>query len=97
MATGDVLRAYRWAELTLHRKEWRSGSGESADWGTRITVMAQDGSVVVVFEGNEPDGAGCLDMEKLHEAAVCGPGGTQTRDAVTGAGIQEESHDHPAW
>ncbi len=42
--------------------------------GTRITVMAQDGSVVVVFEGNEPDGAGCLDMEKLHEAAVCGPG-----------------------
>ncbi len=27
VATGDVLRAYRWAELTLHRKEWRSGSG----------------------------------------------------------------------
>lgn len=74
MATGDVLRAYRWTELTIHRKKWRSGSGESADWGTRITVMARDGSVVVVFPGNEPDGAGCLDVEKLHEAAMRGPG-----------------------
>ncbi|WSQ12855.1 hypothetical protein OG604_36630 [Streptomyces sp. NBC_01231] len=74
VATGDVLRAYSWTELTIHRKKWRSGSGESADWGTRITVMARDGSVVVVFPGNEPDGAGCWEMEKLHEAAVRGPG-----------------------
>lgn len=74
VATGRVLRAYRWTELTIHCEEWRSGSGDSVDWGTRRTVMARDGSVVVVFEGNEPDRAGCLEMEKLHEAAVHEPG-----------------------
>jgi hypothetical protein len=74
VATGDVLRAYRWTELTIHRKKWRSGSGEFSEWGTRITVMARDGSVVVVFPGNEPDRAGCCEMQKLHEAAVRGPG-----------------------
>jgi hypothetical protein len=36
--------------------------------------MARDGSVVVVFEGNEPDRAGSLEMEKLHAAAVREPG-----------------------
>ncbi|WP_405871646.1 hypothetical protein [Streptomyces sp. NBC_00005] len=74
VATRDVLRAHRWTELTLHRMKWRSGSGESADWGTRVTVTARDGSVVVVFPGNEPDGAGCWEMSKLHEAAMRGPG-----------------------
>ncbi|MFF7947681.1 hypothetical protein [Streptomyces griseorubiginosus] len=32
--------------------------------------MARDESVVVVFEGNELDRAGYLEMEKLHEAAM---------------------------
>jgi hypothetical protein len=73
VATGDVLRAYRWTELTIHSKRWRSGGGESADWGTRVTVTAPDGSVVVVFPGNEPDGAGCWEMKKIHQAAVQGP------------------------
>src|SRR5882724_7187917 len=65
VATGDVLQPFLWTELTIHRQAWRSGNGESADWGTRRTVMARDGSVLVKFEGNEPDRAGCWEMEQL--------------------------------
>ncbi|MFF4252510.1 hypothetical protein ACFY1L_15005 [Streptomyces sp. NPDC001663] len=74
VATGDVLRSYRWTDLTIHLKAWRTGSGESADWGTRRTIVARDGSVVVVFPGNEPDRAGCYEVEQLHKAAMRGPG-----------------------
>ncbi|MFF4500810.1 hypothetical protein [Streptomyces sp. NPDC001401] len=74
VARGDALRAYRWTELTIHLQEWRSGSGENVDYGTRLTVVAGDGRVVVVFQGNEPERAGLREVERLHKAAMRGPG-----------------------
>lgn len=74
VATRGVLRAYRWTELTIDRQKWERGTGDGLDTGTRSTVKAQDGRVVVVFEGNEPGRAGGWEMEQLHKAATRGRG-----------------------
>jgi len=66
----NALTAYRWTDLAIERKSWTSGSGETYDSGTSITVRsASDGAVLAYFGGNEPGRANAVAVVALHKSA----------------------------
>lgn len=70
IARTRTLAAYRWTDLTIDRRAWKSGSGDSYDSGTSTTVRrAADGSVLAEFNGNEPGRANEVKLLSLHKAA----------------------------
>lgn len=70
IAARRTLTSYRWTELTIDHKHWTSGSGETYDSGTSITVKSvHDGTAVAYFTGNEPSRARGTAVVGLHRAA----------------------------
>lgn|SRR6185312_1643915 len=70
IAWSRTSAAYRWTDLTVDRKKWASGSGDSYDSGTRTIVRrVSDGRVMAEFNGNEPGRANEASLLSLHKAA----------------------------
>ncbi|WP_037606084.1 hypothetical protein [Streptacidiphilus rugosus] len=70
IAGRDSMRAVRWSHVTVTAERWESGTGDNRESGTRRTLQAPDGTVLVHFTGREPEQVGGYGVQLLHQAAV---------------------------